>query len=138
MLSTKTLPLVCLLLLLPLPASAQPGMVGSWFGYGQPDDKSAMYIDRMRPDGYWRGEYRTCVKGKAYDQTQVGRWSLVGDVLSLHIETVDGQSAPYTDTYKMLAQDAKSQKYVSLTRNFPYTPKRVADNFQMPPCDLVS
>ena len=34
--------------------------------------------------------------------------------------------------------NARSQKYLSQERNFPYTPNRVADSFKMPPCDLTS
>ena len=60
------------------------------------------------------------------------------DILTLGVETVDGMFAPRDDTYRMLAHDARSQKYLSLAWKFPYTPKRVADNFQMPSCDLVS
>ena len=45
-------------------------MVGTWFGHGQPGDTASMYIDRMRADGTWRGEYRTCRKGKVQDQVQ--------------------------------------------------------------------
>jgi hypothetical protein len=98
-----------------------------------------MYIDRMRPDGTWRGEYRQCRKGKVgSDQVQLGRWALNGDVLTLGIETVDGLFAPRTDTYKMLAHDAHSQKYLSLAYKFPYTPQRVPDDFQMPSCELTS
>jgi hypothetical protein len=127
-----------LVLLSAVSAGAASYMVGTWFGYGQPEDRSSMYIDRMRADGTWRGEYRTCAKGKATDQVQTGRWALTGDILTLGVETVDGMFAPRNDTYRMLAHDAQSQKYLSLAWKFPYTPKRVADNFQMPPCDLVS
>jgi hypothetical protein len=130
--------LVLALALLVSPANAASFMVGAWFGHGQPDDKGAMYIDRMRPDGSWRGEYRTCIKGKASDQVQEGRWSLAGDIVLLQVETVNGQFAPRTDYYKMLAHDAKSQKYVSDSWHFTYTPQRVADNFQMPSCELIS
>jgi hypothetical protein len=133
------LALVCLLLLTAQPAWAASYMVGTWFGRGQPEDKQSMYIDRMRADGSWRGEYRTCIKGKPpLDQIQLGRWSLSGDVLSLSIETVNGISEPRLDTYKMLAHDAHSQKYMSMERSFPYTPQRVPDNYQMPSCELVS
>ena len=38
---------------------------------------------------------------------------------------------------EMLAHSATSQKYISLGWNFPYTPDRVADNFQMPSCELI-
>jgi hypothetical protein len=121
------------------PVMAASYMVGTWFGRGQPENKQSMYIDRMRADGSWRGEYRTCIKGKQVeDWVQLGRWSLSGDVLSLSVETVNGVPAPRLDTYKMLSHDAHSQKYLSMDKNFPYAPQRVADNYQMPSCDLVS
>ena len=127
------------LLLLTAPALAAPSyMIGTWFGTGQPHDHSSMYIDRMRPNGSWRGEYRTCVKGKPDDLVQQGSWSLNGDILTLKVQTVNDFPMPRTDTYKMLAHSAKAQKYIELSKNFPYTPQRVGDDFKMPPCDLVS
>ena len=125
------------LLALASPASAQSFMVGTWYGQGQPESKESMYIDRMRADGSWRGEYRDCARGKGSDSVQEGRWALVGDVLSLRVEKVNGFAAPRTDTYKILSHSADAQKYVSLGWNFPYAPQRVADDFQMPGC-LVS
>jgi len=132
-----------LLMLLAAPVFSTPGwaasdFAGTWFGTGQPDDRSAMYIDRLRPNGDWQGEYRTCVKGKAQDLVQSGHWSMAGDLLSLSVETVNGMIAPRTDIYRMLSHDAKTQKYVSLPSNFAYTPKRMPDSFKMPGCDLVS
>jgi hypothetical protein len=127
------------LMLTAAPALSAPSyMVGTWFGTGQPHDRSSMYIDRMRPDGSWRGEYRTCVKGKAEDLVQEGHWSLSGDMLSLRVERVGGMSMPRTDVYRMLGHSPTAQKYLSLPQNFSYTPSRVADNYVMPPCDLVS
>ena len=123
------------LLLIASPAWAQAYMVGTWFGQGQPHSKESMYIDRMRPDGSWRGEYRTCLKGQS-DQIQEGRWSLSGDMLILKVELVDGHRAPRVDNYKMLTHTATTQKYVSLGWNFPYTPKKVADDFEMPSCPM--
>lgn len=120
------------------PAAAQAWMIGTWFGHGQPNDKAAMYIDRMRPDGSWRGEYRTCMKGRAVDQVQTGHWSVEGDTLILKVDTVDGSALPRTDTYKMLAHSPTAQKYLSTAWNFPYSPQRVADDFKMPSCELVS
>lgn len=129
----------CLVFLSAASASAASYMEGTWFGHGQPESKDAMYIDRMYADGRWRGEYRTCIRGKAANEVvQMGRWSLKGDILSLQIDTVNGVLKPRTDTYKILAHSAKTQKYLSLDWNFPYTPQRVADDFQMPPCDLTS
>ena len=132
--------LAAVLLLSAVQAQAAPSyMVGTWFGQGQPDDKSAMYIDRMRPDGTWRGEYRVCIKGKPpKDDIQEGRWKLNGDILTLGVETVGGQFWPRTDTYKILEHSPKAQKYLSLGYKFTYTPQRVADDFKMPSCDLTS
>ena len=134
----KNFPAACLIVLFASPACAQSYMVGTWFGQGQPHSKESMYIDRMRPDGSWRGEYRTCVKGKSSDQVQEGRWSLMGDTLVLNVERVDGHREVRTDNYKMLAHTATTQKYISLGWNFPYTPKKMADDFQMPSCELTS
>jgi hypothetical protein len=121
------------------PAHSQAGyMVGTWFGRGQPDDALSMYIDRMRADGSWRGEYRACLHGRPIDQVQTGRWALDGDELLLHVETVDGVKAPRTDAYRMLAHDRRAQKYVALPSGFAYTPRRVEDGYTMPPCDLIS
>jgi hypothetical protein len=128
----------CLAFLSVAPAFAASYMEGTWFGQGQPDSKESMYIDRMQADGRWRGEYRTCVRGKALDQVQMGRWSLKGDILSLQVDTVNGVPKPRTDGYKILAHSPKAQKYVSLDWNFPYTPQRVADDFKMPSCELTS
>ncbi|MEI7791382.1 MAG: hypothetical protein WCJ15_09435 [Alphaproteobacteria bacterium] len=132
--------LAAFLLLSAVQAQAAPStMVGTWFGQGQPDDKSAMYIDRMRADGTWRGEYRVCIKGKPpKDDIQEGRWKLAGDILTLGVETVGGQFWPRTDTYKILEHSPKAQKYLSLGYKFTYTPQRVADDFKMPSCDLTS
>jgi hypothetical protein len=69
---------------------------------------------------------------------QTGHWSLEGDILSLQVDTVNGLPMPRTDAYRMLAHSAKTQKYISLSWNYPYTPERVADDFQMPSCELVS
>jgi hypothetical protein len=131
--------LLATLLLLAPPAWAQSTMVGTWFGQGQPNSKESMYIDRMRADGSWRGEYRTCVKGKSSsEQIQEGRWSLSGDMLILKVELVDGRREPRIDNYKMLAHSATTQKYVSMGWNFPYKPKKMPDDFQMPSCELTS
>jgi len=124
------------ILALATPASAASYMVGTWFGHGQPEDKDSMYIDRMRADGSWRGEYRTCIKGKPLDETQEGHWTLQGDTLSLRVDTVNGVRLPRTDLYKMLAHTATTQKYLSLGWNYPYTPQREPDDFMMPSCPI--
>jgi hypothetical protein len=124
------------ILALAAPASAASYMVGTWFGHGQPEDEESMYIDRMRADGSWRGEYRTCIKGNALDQIQEGHWTLQGDTLSLRVDTVNGVRSSRTDLYRMLGHTATTQKYLSLGANYLYTPTREPDDFQMPSCPI--
>lgn len=125
-------------LLLSGPAFAAPSMAGTWFGTGQPDDRGAMYLDRMLPDGTFRVHHRTCIKGKAFDQLATGRWSQSGNNFTINIQTVNGEPNPRTDVYRIVSLDEKNQRYVYLRTNFAYNASRVADNFQMPPCDLIS
>jgi len=127
-----------MLALLPSAAGAAPSLAGNWFGHGQPGDKGAMYLDRMLPNGEFRVHHRTCIKGKAFDQFAAGRWSQSAGGFTINIQTVNGVPNPRTDIYKILSLDAKEQRYVYLPNNFAYTARRMADNFQMPPCDLIS
>lgn len=126
------------LLLAAFPASAAAPLAGTWFGSGQPWDRSAMYVDTMAPDGSFHAHHRFCTKGKARDQYETGRWSLNGDRLTIVITKVDGWGQPRTDQYRVLSHDARQQHYVYLPHNFAYTSKRVPDGFAMPACDLVS
>lgn len=129
----------CLVLLLsPSAAFGQSSLAGNWFGYGQPGDKSAMYLDRMLPDGTFRVHHRTCIKGKAFDQYAAGRWVKTADGFTISIETVNGVPDPRTDVYRLISMDAKKQRYVYLPTNFAYEAQRVPGSFQMPPCDLIS
>lgn len=134
----KRLGACLVILLLPSTALAAPSMAGNWFGTGQPDDKGAMYLDRMAPDGSFRVHHRTCIKGKAFDQHATGRWSQSGNNFTITIVAVNGEPSPRTDVYRIVSMDAKSQRYVYLRTNFAYDAKRVPDSFKMPPCDLIS
>ena len=130
---------VAALLLMPLPAMAAPSwLAGTWFGTGQPGDRSEMFLDTMGADGKFRAHHRWCRKGKPLDQYQAGTWTLKGELLTITIATVNGRPSPQTDPYRIVRHDARSQTYVYLPINFSYTSNRVADNYQMPGCDLTS
>ena len=126
-------------LLAALPASAAPyPMAGSWFGTGQPDDRSEMYIDYFDADGGFHNHHRWCRQGKiASDIKETGRWSVKGDILTIDIATVDGRAQPRRDQYRLISVDAKNQNYVVLPTNFPYHAHKVPASFAMPRCDLV-
>ena len=134
-------PSLALVLLLPIfasPASAAPFLVGTWFGTGQPDDKGEMWVAHMLPNGEFRAEFRSCVKGKALDMTQTGQWALAGDIETISIITADGLLYLRTDTYKILFQDGKKQTYRYMKTGYVYNSRRVDDKFQMPSCEAVS
>jgi hypothetical protein len=135
--------LAAALLLMTLPALALPvqspsWIAGFWFGQGQPNDKSEMWIAHMGADGSFHAQFRACRKGKASDTTNDGNWRLNGDMETIQIQTVGGQYFPRTDYYAILSHDGKSQSYRYLATGFVYTSKRVDAKFQMPACDLVS
>src|ERR1700679_3892900 len=121
---------VLVVLLLSAPAAATPSLsaaswTGTWFGTGQPNDRSEMYIDYFEPAGVFHNHHRSCRQGKADDLAESGHWSLKGDALTVQIDTINGQSAPRVDDYRALSVDAKTQRYILLPTNFQYTAKRV-------------
>lgn len=129
---------LALLAAMALPAQATPPLAGTWFGYGQPWDKSAMYVDTMRPDGTFHAHHRFCLKGKSNDQYEDGLWAFDKGILTIHVQTVNGKFEPRVDDYKIVSVNAKEERYIYLAMNFPYSAKRVDAKFQMPNCDLVS
>jgi hypothetical protein len=134
--------LLTVLLLATTPAFAQGGanwLHGHWFGSGQPDDRSKMWLDLTAPDGRFHVLHRTCREGKAFDTIEEGRWSLKGDVLTITIEKIDGKPAARdVDVYRILKHDARSQTYRYEETGFVYSSRKVDAKFQMPPCDLSS
>ena len=120
------------------PAPISERMVGSWFGTGQPEDKSEMFIDTFNADGSFRNQHRWCRQGKATDLSETGRWNMAGNILTIDIATVSGRPEPRSDRYRVNVVDGKTQDYVYLSNNFRYKARKVAGNFPMPPCDLTS
>jgi hypothetical protein len=122
-----------------VPCAAAPAtLVGNWFGTGQPDDRSEMYIDHFLPGGGFRAEHRLCRQGKAIDGGQSGSWSLAGDILTIHVEIEGPNRVARDDVYRLVSLDARKQTTVLLQLNFPYKDTRVENGFKMPDCDLTS
>jgi len=113
-------------------------LIGSWFGTGQPDDKGSMWLIRQAADGSFAVQFRTCLRGKNLDEIETGRWSLNGDVETLHIQTVNGTPVSQDDTYKILSHDGGKQVYRFLGTGFSYSSRRVDEAFEMPDCQTVS
>ena len=126
------------LCLLVLPAFGAPSLAGTWFGYGEPFDKSEMYLDHFLPNGELHSQFRACHNGKATDSTEDGTWAVAGNILSIHMERHNGMPAPRVDVYRLDLVTAQRFKDVYLPLNFPFDERRVADDFQMPSCELVS
>ncbi len=126
------------LLLASWPAAAAPFLVGSWFGTGQPRDRSEMFLAHMLANGDFRAQFRTCIKGKMHDSFQTGSWNLTDDSLIITIVAVDGLFNPRNDAYKILSHDDSTQTYRYVPTGFVYKSGRVRANFQMPDCGLVS
>ena len=123
---------------LTMQALAAPSLVGTWFGYGQPDSKDSMYLDHFLAGGQLHSQFRDCIKGKAFDSTEDGTWSVKGDILTIKITHHNGISMPRIDTYRLTSVTAKRFKDIYLPLNFPFDEMRVEDDFKMPGCQLVS
>ena len=135
------LPLVLCALLLATPALAQPNwMLGRWYGYGQPKDRSQMWLETVTQNGRVHIRHRTCVQGKAFDETHEGSWSLKGAMLTVRIEKVDGipVSEVRDDVYRIQSHTAMRQTYRLERTGFVYNSRKVDGKFQLPPCDLAS
>ena len=120
------------------PAHAGPSLAGTWFGYGQPDSKDSMYLDHFLANGQLHSQFRDCVKGKPFDSTEDGNWSVSGNILTIRIALHNGLPAPRTDTYRLVSVTPQGFKDIYLPLNFPFDERRVEDNFPMPGCQLVS
>lgn len=131
--------LICLFLCLAVStAGAAPSLIGTWFGQGQPDSKQSMYLDYFLANGQIHSQFRDCFKGKAYDSTEDGTWSVAGNILTVRVARHDGMPAPRTDTYRLTSVTARELRHIYLPLNFPYDEHRVDDKFTMPSCQLVS
>jgi hypothetical protein len=127
------------LLLLALPVQAAPSwIVGNWFGTGQPDDKTGMYLDRFLADGRFHSDFRQCVKAKALDSNEDGTWSMNGSIITLQVQLHNGLFAPHTEVYHLVSATAREFKDVYEPLNFPYDEHRVDAKFALPDCQLVS
>jgi hypothetical protein len=120
------------------PASAAPSLVGTWFGYGQPDSKDSMYLDRFLPNGQLHSQFRDCIKGKPIDSSEDGDWKVSGNILTIHIALHNGRPAPRTDVYRLTSVTPQGFKDVYIPLNFPFDERRVENGFTMPGCQLVS
>ncbi len=133
--------LLVVLLLAASPAlAAPPWIAGRWFGTGQPNDKSEMWLEEGGADGSFHVLFRACRQGKASDATNDGHWELNGNAETITVDTVNGGkiAPPRIDHYTILSHDAAKQVYRYDPTGFVYTSHRVDAKFQMPSCDLVS
>ena len=124
--------------LLALPAQGAPSLAGTWFGRGEPYDREQMYLDHFLPNGEIRSQFRTCLKGKAFDSHEDGTWAVSGNILTIKVQHHNGVLATREDVYRLDLVTAQRFKEIYLALNFPFDEQRVADDFQMPECELVS
>jgi hypothetical protein len=116
-------------------------LIGHWFGQGEPNDRSEMWLGNASANGDFAVQFRTCRKGqkgiKASDLFQKGTWWFQDGIEYVQI-TMSGGRIVFNETpYKMLFQDGKHQTY-SMPSGFVFKSSRVDANFKMPPCELVS
>ena len=120
------------------PVSEHPSyLTGTWFGQGEPHDKSEMWLAQTLANGEISVQFRACRKGKAYDLFQKGRWWFRDGIETVQITLSNGLIVFDETPYKILFHDGNHQTY-SMPDGFVFKSSRVDGNFRMPECDLVS
>lgn len=133
--------LLLALVVMPAAAQAAPAFpAGAWFGQGEPQDKSEMFLVHGGADGRIHVQFRLCRQGKAFDFTNDGTWSRSGNRLTVRYLLADGAalSAPHDDLYTLLSSEGGRQSYRLDSNGYVFTARAVDAKFQMPPCDLTS
>jgi len=126
----------------PVCAADHPSdLVGTWFGQGEPYDRSEMWLAHVSADGAFAVQFRSCRKGqngnKARDLFQKGTWWFQDGTEYVQITLSNGMIVLRETPYKILSHDGNHQTY-SEPSGFVFRSDRVAAGFAMPPCDLVS
>ncbi len=118
-------------------AAPQPTLVGNWYGIGQPSDPDVFYIDSYHADGTFNSEYRKCVKGKLdYQQTQSGKWTYRGGVLTMNANMIDGKPGTFDHSYTIESLTfTEFQARLHDPTNYLYVQNRIP-KFEFPPCYL--
>lgn len=118
------------------PAPA-PTLVGNWYGIGEPGDPDIFYIDSYHADGTFNSEYRKCVQGKlAYQQTQSGKWTYRGGVLTMNSNVINGKPGVFDHSYKIESLTATEfQARMVDPTEFLFVQNRIPA-FEFPPCYL--
>src|ERR1700759_4857043 len=92
---------VLVLFLAALPAAAAPSLAGTWFGQGEPFDKSEMYLDHFLPNGEIHSQFRTCNKGKSVDNFEEGNWGVSGTIRTIKVLRHNGAPAYREDVCRL-------------------------------------
>jgi hypothetical protein len=122
----------------PALAAERPSyLIGHWFGQGEPNDKSEMWLAHAGANGDFAVQFRACRKGKASDLLQKGTWWFQDGIEYIQITSSNGQVVFNETPYKILSHDGKHQTY-SMPSGFVFKSSRVDAAFRMPPCELVS
>ncbi|HWY66056.1 MAG TPA: hypothetical protein VNX61_12665 [Rhizomicrobium sp.] len=133
-------PAVAFLILIAAPAAAPqyPAfLTGRWFGQGEPNDKSEMWLGSAFPNGDFEVQFRACRKGKPYDLFQKGKWWFQDGTEFVQITLSNGQVVFNETPYRILFHDGNHQTY-SMPSGFVFRSNRVDADYHMPDCDLVS
>ncbi len=140
----RSLPaMACVLscLMATVPSSAEPSIVGAWFGKGQPYDKDQRWLERYAPDGRFSILSRECVKGVAKDHIEEGTWTYKNSVQEVVTTSSNGVPRHYVEQYISVVNDGRTRRYRlsqsnrgALYLGYVYSATHVADDFDLPGC----
>src|SRR5438128_12609655 len=106
--------LAFLLMLVAVPVEEHPSfLTGSWFGQGEPHDKTEMWLAHALPNGDFAVQFRACRKGQtddkvgdqASDLVQKGKWWFRDGIETVQITWSTGLAVFDETPYKILFHD---------------------------------
>jgi hypothetical protein len=101
---------------------------------GEPDDPSISYIDSYHADGTFNSEFRKCERGEVvWRQTESGKWSVMGGVLRMVSEFIDGKKAIFDNSYTIASLSGNEFRAHLPDPDYLFIERRIP-KFEFPPC----
>lgn len=118
--------------------AAQPQIVGTWYGEGQPGDPDYFWVAHFSAGGNYEAHFRICKGTDTREDVNKGVWTYSGGVNDVLTLEADGHAMYRDDHYDTLSLDATKFVYRHEGTGFVFTARRVEDTFKLPSCAAVS
>jgi hypothetical protein len=130
----------------PASSAAPSPIVGIWFGRGEPQDKTEVWLDRINADGTWSSEFETCTGKILHHHVESGIWRMDNGLERDFGQVSDGHPTHFEFDYTTVSNNGQSWSYrLAATDPFyadaigyVFNARRVNADFRLPGCLQIS